>query len=226
MNNGNVETTLDAFSPCSIAVNSTLIAVGTETSEFNIHIFSIDSWKEKSVIKFWKNDNDKCEEATSVGWLGMNEQFLAATSGKIVKIWHINTDEPELDLILKISEFHSLLKNISFIPNASNQLTVCDSSGNICVIEFERGKKYIKWVRSPDSQSAFNSSIKDARWDASGTYFAAAAVEMCIRIWKRIKDNEMIFHGAFYAPANQLAFIEDNRILVGEATGNKRTIQF
>lgn len=225
MNNGATETTLDAFSPCSIALNSTLIAVGTETSDFNIHIYSIGSWTKKSVIKFWKNDHDKCKEAKRVGWLAMNEQFLAATSRKTVKIWSISDDKQESEL-LKVSNFHSLVTNISFVPNSSNQLTVCESSGYICIIEFERNKKYMKWVKSPNSQSAFNSSIKDAKWDASGTYFAAAAVEMCIRIWKRIKDNKMIFHGVFYAPANQLAFIGDNRILVGEATGKKRTIQF
>ncbi|CAD5112670.1 DgyrCDS1892 [Dimorphilus gyrociliatus] len=223
--NGSHITTLDAFSPCSIALNSTLIAVGTETLEFNIHIYSIELWVETSVIRFWENDDDICREATSVGWLAMNEQFLAATSGKVLKIWSLANDE-QIEMIIRISEFHSSLTNISFIPNLSNHLTVCDSSGNICVIEFQKDKKIMKWIKSPQSHSAFNSSIKHATWDNTGSYFAATAVEMCIRIWKRIKDNEMIFHGVFYAPANQLAFIDRNMILVGEATGNKKTIQF
>jgi WD40 repeat protein len=68
------------------------------------------------------------------------------------------------------------------------------------------------------------SMIRDMAFSPSGRYLATVAVEMSLRIWDVPDDFRLTC--VWYGPVNQLGFISETALVLGESTGNRRTIEF
>lgn len=116
------------------------------------------------------------------------------------------------------------------IQNSGQPITKClYSPDNVYLVTTDQTGKTKVWLVERDyslvkSLMGHVSMMRDMAFSPSGRYFATVAVEMSLRIWDVSDKFNMIC--AWYGPVNQLGFIDENVLILGEATGNKRTVQF
>jgi hypothetical protein len=79
-----------------------------------------------------------------------------------------------------------------------------------------------------DLQSEFanlkqlTSMVKALVFSPDGRHLLAAAAEMQTCVW-RTEDLRLV--AAWFGPVNQIAFADNEHVVVGEATGNKRKLR-
>ena len=66
--------------------------------------------------------------------------------------------------------------------------------------------------------------IRDMAFSSDGRFLVTTAVEMCLRLWN-VTDGFTLY-ATYYGPINYLAFAGNNWFYVGDATGNRRKLQF
>ena len=66
--------------------------------------------------------------------------------------------------------------------------------------------------------------IRDMAFSPTGSYVTTVAVEMTLRVWDARGGYSP--KAVYYGPVNKLGFLGENELVVGEATGNRRYLQF
>lgn len=67
------------------------------------------------------------------------------------------------------------------------------------------------------------SYIKDIRFSPSGNFMATSA-GLSMRVWD--VKNGVVLLCTYYAPVNSASFLNDSVVIAGEATGNRKYLQF
>lgn len=109
------------------------------------------------------------------------------------------------------------IKRCIYSPD-NNYLVSTDLAGKTKVWLVKKGYSFVK------NLIGHVSMMRDMGFSPSGRYLATVAVEMSLRIWDFSDNFNMVC--AWYGPINQLGFIAENVLVLGEATGNRRIIQF
>ena len=109
------------------------------------------------------------------------------------------------------------LKFCLYSPDGA-YLVTSDIDG--CVKTWDAKNKY-KFIKSLRGHVSL---MRDMAFSPSARYLATVAVEMSLRIWD--VENNFSLVCVWYGPVNQLSFISERLIILGEATGNRRMIEF
>lgn len=108
---------------------------------------------------------------------------------------------------------------IPFTPS-SHQLLVGLDSGEIHVYN-AKDKSY----KQTSTLEGHTSKLVDMAFSLEGGEFlATAAVDMSLRVWNVAEGYTP--HSVFYAPCSAIGFTDKNTVMIGESTGNKKSVQF
>ena len=121
-----------------------------------------------------------------------------------------------LPLVGEMGPHDVILRAVVYSPDGSH-LASATNSGSVTIWD---ANTYLKL----HSLLGHTSMIKDLCYSPGGSHLASVAVEMCLRVWD-VRDAYSL-KTAWYGPTNKMAFLKDDVILLGEATGNKRCIEF
>ncbi|KAK2144717.1 hypothetical protein LSH36_736g01022 [Paralvinella palmiformis] len=208
--NGEFLSKLDVSGPAAVACRDDVIIVGT--ADGSVHVFDRNTYSE---IHSWKFTNT----GSPVGVISCQTSagHVAIVADDLVKIWSLSSDSGNETFVTEIQNSGQPITKCLYSPD-NVYLVTTDQTGKTKVWLVERDYSLVK------SLMGHVSMMRDMAFSPSGRYFATVAVEMSLRIWDVSDKFNMIC--AWYGPVNQLGFIDENVLILGEATGNKRTVQF
>ena len=139
--------------------------------------------------------------------LSLYDNLISTTFSKVPSLVNLQTE---------LGPHDSLLKAVTFSPDGLH-LASATVSGLLTIWDTTRWCKLHSLV-------GHTSTIRDLKYSPDGCHLASVAVEMCLKVWNAKAGYKL--ETAWYGPTNKLAFVKDNVIMLGEATGNKRRITF
>lgn len=66
--------------------------------------------------------------------------------------------------------------------------------------------------------------IRDLAFSPASSFLVTVATEMSMRVWDVTNGYQL--KAAYYSPINFFGFTAENRVVVGEATGNKKHLEW
>ena len=120
-------------------------------------------------------------------------------------------------MVREIQNSGQEIKQCLYSPDGAYLVTT-DLTGKVKVWLVKKDYNHVK------SLTGHVSMLRHMAFSPSGRYFATVAVEMSLRVWDVMNNFDMIC--AWYGPVNQFGFIAENVLVLGEATGNRRIIEF
>ncbi|XP_045175580.2 NACHT domain- and WD repeat-containing protein 1-like isoform X2 [Mercenaria mercenaria] len=200
---------INVQSPYSFTLTNTHVVVGTFYGE--LHLFDINSYSE--ILK-WKSRSGGAITRVAACNAG-GKYMIAACFGTVCQVWEFNGSS--VNLVGDMSDHDTDIYDVAFSPD-----------GHYLVNGVGSGKLYI-WDTSNKNISLFRiatehaSYIKDIKFSTSGNYLVTSA-GLSMRVWD-VKDG-MSLLCTYYAPVNCASFFNDSVVIVGEATGNRKYLQF
>ncbi|KAL4224823.1 hypothetical protein ACF0H5_015519 [Mactra antiquata] len=201
--------TIPIPSPSTLDVGNDYIVVGT--SEGHLKLFDIES---RSVKHEWIFGNGKLIQGVAVSH---QSNKVAACTEKDCIIWKINSNKTTTK-VKDVVGHDSHICVMAFSPDGKMLVTGVNS-GKLFIWDTSSDNVTLHSIKNEHAQDY----IKDITFSASGNYCATSAGSN-LRIWDVRNDMQLLC--TYYAPTNCASFLNDNVVIAGEATGNKKYLQF
>ena len=122
-----------------------------------------------------------------------------------------------VNLLADLTDHDADILECSFSPDG-RYLVNGGGSGKLYI--WDTSSKEIRLFKVATEHASY---IKDVRFSTSGNYLVTTA-GLSMRVWD-VKNNFDLFC-TYYAPVNCASFLNDGVIIAGEATGNRKYLQF
>ena len=97
-------------------------------------------------------------------------------------------------------------------------LASADIAGEVRIWDVAQGYQLITALRDHVSM------VKDMHYSPNDVYLVTVATEMSMRVWAVAGGYKL--KASFFSPINYFGFASANKVVVGEATGNRRYLEW
>lgn len=115
-------------------------------------------------------------------------------------------------------------------PEARLVKVIYSTSGDELLLGLATGKIHVYNAKNRNYDQTttlvgHTSNLVDMAFSpVGGEFLGTASVDLTMRIWDVSKGYAP--HSVFYAPVNEIGFSKKNVVIIGESTGNKKSIEF